>query len=334
MADKNTRSFPLLNSEEAEIIVRDLGGGLDAHGEWAGQFRTMLVCRSKPRAADLNPDSYKKTAFGRWYFGKVNPHLRDHPDFAAVGTNYENMHGLARGLAITVKDGEDIEPDDYQAFVDSVDRFKLSIRKLLSEAFEFLRFTDPLTGVMTRTAMQSRLEGERERTRRDGQPCAVGMMDLDHFKKVNDTHGHQAGDQVLQSVAQYLLEHLRDYDQVFRYGGEEFVLLLPNATVERAKRVIDRLCRGLGRLPIKIGARKKIQVTASFGVAELLPNASVKSSVGRCDEALYAAKAAGRNRVRVWQLDADAPKKRAAPKKKPAAKKKSAPPKRAAGKSK
>ena len=302
MAQKKKQAFPLLNTEEAEEIVSELGRALDAHREWTGKFRTMLVCRTKPKADDLDDQSSKRTVFGRWYFGKVNPHLRDHPGFPVIGKNSQHMHHMARDLARLIRDGADIKPFQYKAFVKSIDRFRLNLRQLLSEAWYFLRYTDPLTGVMTRTAMQSRLEEERERVRRGGQICCVGIMDLDHFKRVNDTHGHQAGDKVLQAVAGYVIENLRRYDQVFRYGGEEFVFLLPNSTLAQAKGVLDRLRRGVKRQAVKIGGAKSLHVSASFGVAELLPGLPVNDSIDYADQALYTAKNAGRNRVHVWPL--------------------------------
>lgn len=303
MAEEKKHTFPLLNTEEAEEIVRELGSALDAHRDWIEKFRIMLVCRTKPKAIYLNANSHKKTVFGRWYFGKVNPLLREHPEFTAVGRHSEHMHSLARSLVCAVRDGVDIKPAQYQAFVDSASCFQINVRKLLSEAWDFLRYTDPLTGVMTRAIMEVRLEEERERVRRNNQPCSVGMMDLDHFKKVNDTYGHQAGDQVLKAVAGYVLNHLRRYDQVFRYGGEEFVLLLPNSTAAKAKEVLDRLRHDISRQDIRISDEKNLNVSASFGVAELLADSSVKTSIERADQALYAAKGAGRNRVHVWQAD-------------------------------
>ena len=297
---KKIHTFPVLNTEEADEIVRELGRALDAHREWTGKFQAMLVCRTEPNAADLKDNSHKKTIFGRWYYGKVNPVLKEHPDFSAVGKHCERMHDLARGLARTVIDGADVKPAQYRAFIKSVDCFKLSVRKLLSEAWEFLRYTDPLTGVTMRTTMKPRLEEEQERMRRNGQPCSIGMMDLDLFKNVNDTHGHLAGDQVLKIVAGYTLEHLRRYDQVFRYGGEEFVLLLPNSTPANAKGVLDRLRQGIKRKGVKIDSGKKLHVSASFGVAELRPDRPIKDSIERADQALYEAKKAGRNRVHVW----------------------------------
>jgi len=303
VTEEKKHTFPLLNTEEAEEIVSELGSALDAHRDWTEKFRTMLVCRTKPKAIYLNADSHKKTVFGRWYSGKVNPLLRNHPEFAAVGKLSERMHGLARGLACTIRDGKAVKPAQYKAFVESAFCFQVNVRKLLSEAWDFLRYTDPLTGVMTRAIMEARLEEERERIRRNKQSCSVGMMDLDHFKKVNDTYGHQAGDKVLKAVAGYILNHLRRYDQVFRYGGEEFVLLLPNTKTAKAREVLDRLRQNINRHAIKISDDKNLNVSASFGIAELLADNSIKTSIERADQALYAAKGAGRNQVRIWQAD-------------------------------
>lgn len=301
MVRKKDHTFLALNTAEAEQIVRELGRALDADREWADKFRAMLICRTKPKMADLNTNLHKKSVFGRWYYGQVNSKLRDHSGFAAVGKNSERMHTLARDLACAVRDDADIKPRQYKAFVKSVDLFRGSLRSLLSEAWDFLRHVDPLTGVMTRGAMNTYVEGEQERVRRSGQTSCLAMMDLDHFKNVNDTHGHQAGDKVLETLAGYLQENLRRYDQVFRYGGEEFLILLPNTTTTNAKRVLDRLRRNIKRLAVQIGKNKTVHVSASFGVAKLLPDKPTKNSIELADQALYEAKKAGRNRVRVWQ---------------------------------
>ena len=301
VTNKGKQTSPSLNTQEAEGIVRELGHALDVHREWIGEFRTMLVCRTQPKAIDIGASSHESTVFGHWYYGEVNPYLRNHEDFLAVGKHNESMHDIARSLARAVQSDANVELAQYQAFVESDSLFRLSVRKLLSEAWNYLRHIDPLTGVMTRAAMESRLEGEQERSRRSGQTSCVGLMDLDHFKSVNDTYGHQAGDQVLQEVAAYADEHLRRYDQIFRYGGEEFVLVLPNTTSGNAKGVLDRLRRGIKRRAIKVGDDRDLHVSASFGVAELMPEGPVKDSIEHADRALYAAKNAGRNRVHVWQ---------------------------------
>lgn len=301
MARESDRSFPALNIAEAKQIVRELGWALDSDRDWAAKFQAMLVCRSKPTAADLKADSHNKTVFGRWYAGQLTITLRSHRGFADVGKNNEEMHASARKLALIIRDGGDIKPAQYKAYLKSAERFRNGLRRLLTEAWDFLRYTDPLTGVMTRNAMELRIEEEQERTRRSGQPCSLGLMDLDNFKLVNDSHGHPAGDKVLTIVANYAKGKLRRYDQIFRYGGEEFVILLPNTSTIKAKTVLDRLRKGIKRQSIEIGKKKKLQISASFGIAELSPDHKAENSIEFADQALYAAKEAGRNRVRVWQ---------------------------------
>ena len=117
---------------------------------------------------------------------------------------------------------------------------------------------------------------------------------------VNDTYGHQAGDRVLVACAQYVMQHLRPYDKVFRYGGEEFVLALQNASSEVALATVNHLREGLAKMPIHHDDIL-IGVTASFGVAPLDSDNSVEQSLGHADQALYAAKSAGRNRVEIWK---------------------------------
>ncbi|MEE8392849.1 MAG: diguanylate cyclase, partial [Rhodospirillales bacterium] len=114
-------------------------------------------------------------------------------------------------------------------------------------------------------------------------------------------------DRVLKAIAGYAHDNLRRYDQVFRYGGEEFVLLLPNTTIINAKRVLDRVRRSIKRHRIKIGKGHSLRVSASFGVAVLPAEGPVKDAIEYADKAMYEAKKAGRNRVCVWQPD-DNPK--------------------------
>ena len=125
------------------------------------------------------------------------------------------------------------------------------------------------------------------------------MIGLDHFKKVNDTYGHAAGDEVLFEVGQRILRNIRGFDLAARYGGEEFVVEMPDTPVEVALGVADRLCETMANEPVKISSSKdKISVTLSIGVAESRDgNETADKLLKRADEALYEAKHAGRNRV-------------------------------------
>jgi len=294
---------PSLTVTAAETVVGDLERALEAHRVWLRRFMATLVCRTRPSRDDLSEDSHLRDEFGHWYYRASNDYLRPHPDFVAVGRHHQEMHVASRRLAALVVAGERISPARFRAFQKSIQRFRDRVAALIDEAQKLLRYTDPLTGIATRFAMLPKLEQERERVARTGEACSVGMVDLDHFKAVNDTHGHNAGDVVLREVARYLLKNVRQYDQLCRYGGEEFLLLLPGTDPGRAKYVLDRLRRGLKRRRIDIGNGTAISVSASFGIAALDPEQSVMVAIDHADQAMYAAKKAGRNRVRVWAGD-------------------------------
>ncbi|MBT3360982.1 MAG: diguanylate cyclase [Rhodospirillales bacterium] len=299
----NDRLFPPLTLDDAEYIVRYLERALEAHYDWIHRLQVMLVCGTKPKAGDLKPDGHLKDDFGRWYHRETNEHLRHHPDFQEIGRHHKELHIAARKLLSVAAGGRRIAPATYKAYQRNVAHFRAHVTSLLDEARELLRYTDPLTGLATRFAMLPRLDQERERVSRTGQVSTVGMADIDRFKLVNDTYGHNVGDIVLQDVARHLLKGVRRYDQVCRYGGEEFLILLPNTDPRGAKKVLDRLRRELKRRSIAVSDEKSISVSASFGVAALNPGDSILVAIDHADQAMYAAKDAGRNRVNIWAGD-------------------------------
>jgi diguanylate cyclase (GGDEF)-like protein len=165
---------------------------------------------------------------------------------------------------------------------------------------ERLSVTDPLLGIFNRRYLHERLPQEAARSRRYGQSLSVVMSDLDHFKKINDTYGHQAGDAVLQHAVSLARSALRQSDWMARYGGEEFVMVLPETTLLGAYSVAERMRRLCAETSVEI-PETKLVVTASFGVATIdgvLPSDEDAEAMLRgADKALYESKRAGRNRV-------------------------------------
>jgi diguanylate cyclase (GGDEF)-like protein len=169
----------------------------------------------------------------------------------------------------------------------------------LHETVERQAVTDELTGLANARAFRSILEREIERSRRFQSPLALVMVDLDNFKRVNDTHGHQQGDEVLASVAAVLRDFSRDIDAPARYGGEELAVVLPHTDVEGAAQLAERMREAVERLRIpRVGDTGFLQVTASFGVAAVPESAADEEDlVAAADAALYRAKRGGKNRV-------------------------------------
>jgi diguanylate cyclase (GGDEF)-like protein len=291
---------PPFNLLDAEQIVRRLGPALREHGEWIQRVHAVLVCRTPPDPGDVAPGGHLRSGLGQWFEREPNEFIRGRPEYAQASAYHREVHDLARALCQAVSDDSSIAPADYDSFAGAIDRLDDSLEALVKELWDLLRFTDPLTGIATRFAMLPRLKQERDRVARTGQTCSVCMVDLDRFKAVNDAFGHGAGDTVLGAVSDYFVRNLRPYDQVCRYGGEEFVLMLPNTPLKAAVPVVDRLRRGLAEMPIDLGPHGQIQMTASFGIAELCADRPVTDSIGKADLAMYEAKRAGRNQVRVW----------------------------------
>ena len=161
--------------------------------------------------------------------------------------------------------------------------------------------TDSLTGLFVRRYIMHKGKEEYRRSRRYNTPLTLIMCDIDHFKSVNDTHGHPVGDAVIRAVAKALSRGLRDVDVVGRYGGEEFLLLLPQTSAQDAGVAAERLREEIERLSVPIEGGEPLRVTASFGVAEvnLEGEDSLEGLLKRADDALYRSKASGRNQVTV-----------------------------------
>jgi len=166
----------------------------------------------------------------------------------------------------------------------SLHRRKRQLTEALGQAL-----TDPLTGVANRRRLEADIAASARDLRRR---VAVLMVDIDHFKGVNDRHGHPAGDLVLREVGAALDAILRGDDVVYRYGGEEFCVLLPSASLPEAEVVAERVRTVIGRVEAPDGGH----LSASVGVADGLA-ATIRSTIERADRALYAAKGAGRNRI-------------------------------------
>ncbi|BDU78233.1 diguanylate cyclase [Mesoterricola sediminis] len=176
------------------------------------------------------------------------------------------------------------------------DGFQIQLKEL-NDSLQVASRTDPLTGIPNRRAMLEALEAEHARTlRARGELCIV-MADVDRFKHINDTFGHAAGDRVLHTLAQALRDALRGYDLCARWGGEEFLVLLPGTGRAGALEVADKLVRVAAGLELSSGS-EAMPVSLSVGVAQLEPGENLDALLRRADGAMYEAKAAGGNGVR------------------------------------
>lgn len=181
--------------------------------------------------------------------------------------------------------------------VDAANSLITRLQRELDETSELVRF-DPLTGVLNRKGLDEALEREIARMRRQSTVMCVGMLDLDNFKQLNDTFGHRTGDEALRHLADVAREALRQEDIIGRIGGEEFLVLLPNADEEQAIQIMTRLQRALTS-HIFLAENSRVLITFSAGIARVPPESNAHDAIDRADKAMYAAKRAGKNRVLV-----------------------------------
>ncbi len=174
-------------------------------------------------------------------------------------------------------------------------------RELLEmrERLQFQATHDAMTSLWNNAAIADILSREIKRAKRQGGTLSICLIDLDHFKLVNDTFGHSVGDEVLRTVASRMLHAIREYDSLGRYGGEEFLAVLPGCRASDALTTAERMRSAMCSQPL-LTAPAPITVTGSFGICEWKPDLGVPELLSRADEALYAAKRAGRNRLQLY----------------------------------
>jgi two-component system cell cycle response regulator len=213
----------------------------------------------------------------------------------ALGDKESVVTGLNAGADDYV--GKPYDPDELHARLE-VGRRLVELNDELLEAqhaLEILARTDALTSVLNRGAIVEELEMEAGRAAREGSPLGLGMLDVDHFKLVNDTYGHAAGDAVLCEVVRRVLGVMRPYDTFGRFGGEEFLVLVPGSGERELVAVLERIRNAIGSAPFLVDGHDLV-VTVSLGGA-VRGHESADGLIARADDALYAAKEQGRDRV-------------------------------------
>lgn len=169
------------------------------------------------------------------------------------------------------------------------------------ESIRYLSLTDELTSISNRRAILHTLENELARSQRNGHPVSLAILDLDHFKNVNDSYGHDAGDIVLREAARRMEAAIRGADWLGRYGGEEFLLVMPETKSEDATHMLERCRQNLADTPVTLPDGTALQISASFGYCENTNNLNATELLHNADQALYQAKAAGRNCIKLWR---------------------------------
>lgn len=287
--------------DELQQVVNQLEQGLYNHQQWHNALIRTLICRLPPDKHDVVPEAHKECRFGQWYYSQHPEIIATHAGFVAIGTAHKNMHEMARHLLEDASNMISIPPQEYDHFANAIEQLRLEIYSLKNEVTDLLYNHDTLTGAINRVNMPHILREQQELAKRQGECCCLAFIDLDFFKKVNDTYSHQAGDLVLSTVANYIMQNLRPYDKLFRLGGEEFLICFPFTKLAEGYDILERIRKEIANLEINIKPNEAIHITVSIGLVLLDLNSSVERSIEYADRAMYSAKSSGRNCVKILE---------------------------------
>jgi len=293
-----------LPQDDLEDALQHLEQAIFNHQQWTKRLMRSLTCHLPHDEKDLKTNAHCMCKFGQWYYGEHPPALKENVNFQIIESHHKTMHDMARSILQYSEKKHTVDPKDYDSFAVALETLQNSIGALKKEIEELLLNRDPLTGAYNRVSMETEMNQIHELVKRDVHSACIVMIDIDHFKPLNDQYGHPVGDAVLAKFSEILQACLRPYDKLFRYGGEEFLVSLINTDENIAMAIAERFKQAVSRYPLYREDDIEVSITASFGIALFDAEQSFETALKNADKALYKAKNSGRNRVVLWQKGA------------------------------
>jgi diguanylate cyclase (GGDEF)-like protein len=276
-------------------IVQGLGKVVDDHIAWLSQWHQAAFYSGNERAERAN-ELKVPTSFLQWQERAHSAMTAQQPVLERLSALHDQLHTAAKLVLLRAPENEALPIEDYEKVLTRFDEFVTAVRRLERAFSEAAAGLDPLTGLRTRSGLQEDFNREVNRFKNAGTPFVLALVDIDHFKNINDTYGHDSGDKVLVTVANSLLRHIRTYDDAYRLGGEEFLLIMKGLDTTSAEPVLERLRAAISRLEMKGPDGGSLSVTASFGYTNVQDGKTLDVLLNEADQALYKAKREGRNR--------------------------------------
>lgn len=287
-----------MQAQEPQLFENLLAGidrGLQAHMVWSQRLLRCALLHESPGDDMLGPDAHRRCVFGKWLLTEQDTLASfDAAAAAAVDQTHKAMHEAVRSLCRESLKGKPAYAKDLQAFEEGQTAMLKNLSTLRQRVAESVLKHDELTGLPLRNGLAYAFQIRRNDAARNGLELHVAMVDVDHFKAVNDTKGHQVGDLALQHLARLMTGCLRENDIVVRYGGEEFLFLLLGPGAER---VVRRLLVEVRNNPMPLpGDQPPLKMTVTAGLTQVQPHDTLDAAVARADRALLDGKASGRDR--------------------------------------
>lgn len=284
------------NSQNSELI--EIDEGIRLHITWAQKVFQYLVLKTPAEPQFSAKDSHLLCHFGKWFqsnrakFEKINRD-KTHELEQVHYLVHHHLHNIFSRL----DENQHVDADlvsQYQTSQSDLIELLIYFRThFMTQALQY----DPLTGLALRYGMEDQFAALRQSTEKNQKILAVGLLDLDYFKRVNDQYGHQVGDEVLAYTAQLFRDSLRDTDNIFRFGGEEFLIFLEVDNVDSLHEIIDRIFQSLHSNPTRLKSGEIIHITATVGIILVEPDETMEKAIARADQAMYLGKQQGRDRA-------------------------------------
>lgn len=282
---------------EIDTFIAELDAAVEAHMNWTRRILRCAVLHEPPGDDVLDPQAHTLCRFGAWFMeNRSHFEALDTAATLSVESVHHSMHDATRSLCSRIMNGTAGHPDDLERF----ERSQAELIHLLA-SFKTLSLSkavrcDPLTELPLRYSIENDFGLCQKEARRNHTLLYAVMIDIDHFKRVNDTYGHPAGDRVLQHLVGTLKRTLRANEPLYRFGGEEFLWLLKCQSREEAKQSARRVLATVGTTPVPISADETLRLTITLGLAQAGETEDFSSVLKRADAALYEGKQSGRNR--------------------------------------
>ena len=290
-----------MRPDYTQSVVTELDLAIDDHVRWLEKWHRVMICGSSGERSLIAEEARLECRFDAWYGLNRETGLADQAAFNELDLTHQELHELARQMASRGWHGQSIGRHDYDRMMQSVSGFNEIARRIIAGYRAALSDLDVVTGLYNRHRMLADLQREHERAARGNEPCSLALADIDELSRINEAHGLPVGDRILAGTARCMLAQLRPYDGVYRLGGEEFLICLPNTDLKAAATIVERLRQALAGTPLVLDDGQTVPATASFGLVHFRPAMSVDDAFYQLEDAMQAAKAGGRNRTVIWR---------------------------------
>jgi diguanylate cyclase len=296
-------------SQELNSFITELDAGVEAHLEWTNRVMRCAVLRISPGNDVLNPLAHNFCRFGCWFISRKSDFEKLNSQSTQRLMNvHQSMHDAIRSICSDVlaeRSGNALDLENFE-------QAQAELIKLLADfKTQFLSTAvrhDHLTGLPLRYGIEEEFIQLQKLCKRNKLMIYAVMIDVDHFKRINDQYGHPVGDIALRHLADTLKRNIRPNEPLYRWGGEEFLLLIQTQTLEEAILVADRLINIVRSTPVLITNNESLTLNITMGVALAKGDEALGSVIERADRALYDGKRAGRNRYVIAPQKSPMPK--------------------------